>query len=208
MAAAQLVEKSKNRVGDPFNMFVALEVQLNQDHRNFMMEVEDYQARTLSMFPEKEAKAAKLHSLHITVATLSVLKDELPFVTKAISDAVDHFKRVYSGEDGIRCSFQGVSTYRDIVFLEMSLGANAFRTLKDILMVNGLHRFVTDQTQNPHLTYIRKLDLTDEEKESMVGMMSDIKTSRITLDTLSLRERKQAGEPTKPPVKEYQLWRE
>ena len=208
MAAAQLAEKSKNRIGEPFNMFVSLEVQLNPDHRNFMMEVEEYQARTLSMFPEREAKAAKLHSLHITVATLSVLKDELAFVTQSISDAVDHFKRVYSGEDGIRCSFQGVSTYRDIVFLEMSLGANAFRTLKDILMVNGLHRFVTDQTQNPHLTYIRKLDLTDVERDSMIAMMSDIKTSRITLDTLSLRERKQAGEPTKPPVKEYQLWRE
>ena len=189
-------------------MFVALEVQLNPDHRNFMMEVEEYQARTLSMFPEREAKAAKLHSLHITVATLSVQEDELAFAIQSISDAVEHFKRVYSGEDGIRCSFQGVSTYRDVVFLEMSLGANAFRTLKDILMMNGLNRFVTDQNQSPHLTYIRKLDLTEVERDSMITMMSDIKNSRITLDTLSLRERKQAGEPTKPPVKEFQLWRE
>ena len=189
-------------------MFVSLEVQLNPDHRNFMMEVEEYQSRTLSMFPDREAKAAKLHSLHITVATLSVQEDEQDFVIQSISDAVEHFKRVYSGEDGIRCSFQGVSTYRDIVFLEMSLGANNFGTLKDILMMYGLNRFVTDQNQSPHLTYIRKLDLTEVERDSMITMMSDIKTSRITLDTLSLRERKQAGEPTKPPVREFQLWRE
>ena len=189
-------------------MFVSLEVKLDPDHRNFMMEVEDYQAKTLSLFPDKEAKAAKLHSLHITVATLLVQEDELAFVIQSLSDAVDQFKRVYSGLDGIRCNFQGVSTYRDIVFLEMSLGANAFKMFKDILMINGLHRFVTDQTQNPHLTYVRKLDLTEVERDMMITMMENIKTSRITLDMLSLRERKQAGEQIKPPVKEFGLWRE
>ena len=208
MASAQLAEKSKSRIGETFNMFVSLEVKLDPDHRNFMAEVEEYQARTLSMFPEREAKAAKLHSLHITVATLLVQEDEMAFVIQSISDAVDQFKRVYSGEDGIRCDFQGVSTYRDVVFLEMSLGANAFKTFKDILMLNGMHRFVTDQNQSPHLTYVRKLDLTEVERDAMITMMADIKTSRITLDTLSLRERKQAGEPVKPPVREFQLWRE
>ena len=160
------------------------------------------------MFPEQQGKAAKLHSLHITLATLLVNEDEMAFVIQSVADAVDQFKRVYSGEDGIRCDFQGISTYRDVVFLEMALGANAFKTFKDILMINGLHRFITDQCQSPHMTYVRKLDLSDVERSAMLTMMDDVKTSRITLDTLSLRERKQAGEPVKPPVREFSLWRE
>ena len=208
MASAQLGEKSKSRLGEPFNMFVSMEVKLDPDHKLFMSEVEEYQAKTLSMFPDKEAKAAKLQSLHITVATLLVKEDEMAYAIQCISDAVDHFKRVYAGEDGIRANFQGVSTARDVVFLEMSLGANAFKTFRDILMMNGISKFVTDQNQSPHLTYIRKLDLTEVERDSVIATMADIKTSRITLDTLSFRERKHAGEPTKPPVREYQLWRE
>ena len=132
----------------------------------------------------------------------------MAFVTQSIADAVEQFKRVYSGEDGIRCDFQGVSTYRDIIFLEMALGANAFKTFKDILMINGLHRFVTDQWQAPHLTYVRKMELNDVERDALMTMMDDIQTTRITLDTLSLRERKQAGEQVKPPVREWCLWRE
>ena len=208
MAAAQLGERPKSRIGEAFNMFISLEVKLDPDHRNFMMEVEDYQAKTLSLFPDKEAKAAKLHTLHITVATLLVQEDETEFVIQSISDAVDQFKRAYSGPDGIRANFQGVSTFRDIAYLEMSLGANTFKALKDILMVNGINRFVTDQTQTPHLTYIRRLDLTEVERDMMLTMMENVKTSRITLDTLSLRMKKQAGEPTKPPVKLFGLWRE
>ena len=76
------------------------------------------------------------------------------------------------------------------------------------MMMNGLQRFITDQCQSPHMTYVRKLDLNDVERSAMLTMMADVKTSRITLDTLSLRERKQAGEPVKPPVREFSLWRE
>ena len=75
-------------------------------------------------------------------------------------------------------------------------------------MINGLHRFITDQCQAPHMTYVRKLDLSDVEKNAMLTMMFEVKTSRITLDTLSLRERKMTGEPLKPPVRQYSLWRE
>ena len=90
----------------------------------------------------------------------------------------------------------------------MALGANAFKTFKDILMINGLHRFITDQCQAPHMTYVRKLDLSDVERKAMMTMMSEVKTSWITLDTLSLRERKMAGEPLRPPVRQFGLWRE
>ena len=51
-------------------------------------------------------------------------------------------------------------------------------------------------------------DLTDAERSAMMTMMNEVKTTRITLDVLSLRERKQAGEPVKPPVREFGLWRE
>ena len=208
MAEKQLTERSKNRIGEPFNYFVSLEVKCDGDHRNFCNQVEEFQLKTLSMFPEHQGKAAKLNSLHITLATLMVNEDEEAFVKQSIADAVEQFKQVYSGEDGIRVNFQGVSTYRDIIYLEMALGANTFKTLKDILMINGLHRFVTDQWQAPHLTYIRKMELNDEEKDTLMTMMDDIQTTRITLDTLSLRERKQAGEQVKPPVREWCLWRE
>ena len=201
-------EKSKSRIGETFNFFVSLEVKNDPDHRTFISQVEEFQEKTLSMFPEMQAKPAKLQSLHITLATLLVREDEMPVVIQSIEDAVAQFSRVYSGEDGIRCDFQGVSTYRDIVFLEMALGANAFKTFKDILLINGLNKFLTDQCQSPHLTYLRKLDLNDVEKKALMTMMSEIKTSRITLDTLSLRERKMTGEPLRPPVKQFNLWRE
>ena len=209
MADKQIqAEKSKSRIGETFNFFVSLEVKNDPDHRTFISQVEEFQERTLSMFPEIQAKPAKLQSLHITLATLLVREDEMPVVIQSIEDAVAQFSRVYSGEDGIRCDFQGISTYRDIVFLEMALGANAFKTFKDILMLNGLHKFLTDQCQAPHLTYVRKLDLNDVERKAMMTMMSEVKTSRITLDTLSLRERKMAGEPLRPPVRQFGLWRE
>ena len=128
-----MAEKSKSRIGESFNMFVSLEVKNDPEHRNFMSQVEEYQAKTLSMFPDQQtAKAAKLSSLHITLATLLVQEDELAYVIQSISDAVDHFKRVHSGLDGIRCDFQGVTACRDIVFLNMGLGANAFKTFNQV----------------------------------------------------------------------------
>ena len=204
MAEKQL----KSRIGEPFNMFISLEVRCDPDHRDFVGQVEELQVRTLSMFPEQEAKAAKLHSLHVTLATLQVHEDERAFVVQSVSDAVDQFKRIYAGEDGIRCDFRGVSSWHNVVFLEMALGATAFKTFKDTLMINGLNRFVTDQCQSPHLTYVRNLDLTEAETDAMMTTMKEVKTSRITLDVLSLRERKQAGEPLQPPVRQFALWRE
>ena len=59
-----------------------------------------------------------------------------------------------------------------------------------------------------HLTVVRKLDLTEAEKGAMMDMMKEVKTARITLDTLSLREKKRAGEQLKPPVRQFLLWRE
>ena len=198
----------ESRIGETFNMFVALEVKIDPDHRDFLCQVEELQLRTLGMFPEQDAKAAKLHTLHITLATLLVHEDEVPAVIQAVGDAVDQFKRIYSSEDGIRADFQGGSTSRDVVFLQMGLGANAFNTFKHTLMINGLNRYVTDLCQSPHLTFVRKLDLTEAEKGAMLDMMKEVKTTRITLDTLSLRERKRAGEQLKPPVRQFVLWRE
>ena len=198
----------EGRIGQAFNMFVALEVKCDADHRDFISQVEELQLRTVGMFPVQDAQPAKLQSLHITLATLQVHEDEVAFVIQSVADAVDQFKRIYSGEDGIRADFQGGSTSRDVVFLQMGLGANAFNTFKQTLMINGLHRFVTDQCQSPHLTFVRKLDLTEAEKGAIMDMMKDVKTTRITLDTVSLRERKRAGEQLKPPVRQYVLWRE
>ena len=198
----------ESRIGESFNMFVALEVKIDPDHRDFLCQVEELQLRTLGMFPEQDAKAAKLQSLHITLATLLVHEDEVPAVIQVVGDAVDQFKRIYSSEDGIRADFQGGSTSRDVVFLQMGLGANAFNTFKHTLMINGLNRYVTDLCQSPHLTFMRKLDLTEAEKGAMLDMMKEVKTTRITLDTLSLRERKRAGEQLKPPVRQFVLWRE
>ena len=198
----------ESRIGETFNMFVSLEVKCDPDHRDFISQVEELQLRTMGMFPEQDAKAARLQSLHITLATLLVHEDEVPAVIQAVGDAVDQFKRIYSSEDGIRADFQGGSTSRDVVFLQMGLGANAFNTFKHTLMINGLNRYVTDLCQSPHLTFMRKLDLTEAEKGAMLDMMKEVKTTRITLDTLSLRERKRAGEQLKPPVRQFVLWRE
>ena len=204
MAEQQL----KSRVGEPFNIFISLEV--GGDHRSFVSEVEELQERTLNMFPEqKDAKAAKLHSLHVTLATLSVREDEMAFVIQSVADAVDQFKRIYSGEDGIRANFQGISTWNDCAFLHMALGANAFKTLWDTMMANGLRKFQTDLSDvNPHLTFVRKLQLSEDEKGAMLTTLDNTKTSRITLDVLSLRQKKQAGEPLQPPVKQFALWKE
>ena len=189
-------------------MFLALEVKYDQEHRDFISEIEELQIRTIQMFPEQEAKPAKIQSLHITLATLMVHEDEVPFVIQSIGNAVDHFKRIHSDVDGIRADFQGGFTSRDVICLHMGLGANTFNTFKQTLMVHGLHRFVTDMCQSPHLTVVRKLVLTEAEKGAMMDMMKEIKTARITLDTLSLREKKRAGEQLKPPVKQFVLWRE
>ena len=105
----------ESRIGDTFNMFISLEVKCDQEHRDFISQVEELQIRTMGMYPEQDAKAAKLHSLHITLATLMVHDDEVPFVIQAVGAAVDQFKRIYSGEDGIRADFQGGSTSGDMV---------------------------------------------------------------------------------------------
>ena len=189
-------------------MFLALEVKCDQEHRDFIGEIEELQIRTTQMFPEQEAKPAKVQSLHITLATLMVHDDEVPFVIQAVGNAVDHFKRIHSDVDGIRANFQGGFTSRDVVCLHMGLGANTFNTFKQTLMVHGLHRFVTDMCQSPHLTVVRKLDLTEVEKGAVANMIREVNTARITLDTLSLREKKRAGEQLKPPIKLFPLWRE
>ena len=198
----------ESRIGEPFNMFLALEVKCDQEHRDFIGEIEELQIRTTQMFPEQEAKPAKVQSLHVTLATLMVHDDEVPFVIHAVGNAVSHFNRIHSDVDGIRANFQGGFTSRDVVCLHMGLGANTFNTFKQTLMVHGLHRFVTDMCQSPHLTVVRKLDLTEIEKGAVANMIREVNTARITLDTLSLREKKRAGEQLKPPIKLFALWRE
>ena len=198
----------ESRIGETFNMFLALEVKCDQEHRDFIGEIEELQLRTTQMFPEQEAKPAKVQSLHITLATLMVHDDEVPFIIQAVGNAVDHFKRIHSDVDGIRADFQGGFTSRDMACLHMGLGANTFNTFKQTLMVHGLKKFVTDTCQSPHLTVVRKLDLTETEKGSVMDMLKEVNTARITLDTLSLRERKKAGEQLKPPVKLFALWRD
>ena len=197
-----------SRTGEAFNMFLALEVKCDQEHREFIGEIEELQVRTTQMFPEKEAKPAKVQSLHVTLATLLVHDDEIPFIIHAVGNAVDHFKRIHSDVDGIRANFQGGFTSRDVVCLHMGLGANTFNIFKQTLMVHGLHNFVTDMCQSPHLTVVRKMELTEDEKGAVTDMMKEVNTTRITLDTLSLRERKRPGEQLKPPVKLFALWRE
>ena len=205
MAEKQL----KSRIGESFNMFISLEFRCDPDHRDLVDKVEEFQARTLSMFPEQEAKATKLQSLHVTLATLLVQEDEVAFVIQSIADAMDQFKRIHSGEDGLRANFHGISTHNNVVVLNMALGANAFKTLRDTLMINGLSRFQTDvNTVDPHLTFVRNLNLTEAEQGALLNTLDDAKTSRITLDVLSLRQRKQAGEPLQPPVRQFALWRE
>ena len=199
---------SESREGEVFNMFLALEILCNQEHRDFISEIEDLQVRTTHMFPEQEPKPARVQSLHVTLATLMVNKEEEAFVIEAVGNAVDHFKRIHSDVDGIRADFQGGFTNRDVVCLHMGLGANTFNIFKQTLMVHGLRNFVTDMTQNPHLTVVRNLDMTDAEEIAVTNMMKGVTTARITLDTVSLRERKKAGEQLKPPVKLFGLWRE
>ena len=208
MAEQQLKVRSTNRIGDPITHFVSLEVKCDGDHRNFCDQVAEFQHNTLKMFPEHEGKAAKLDTLHITLATLNVRAGEEIFVKQAITDAVDQFKQTYSEQNGIRVNFQGISTFKDVIYLEMALGANSFTTFKDILMYRGLYRYVTDEWQDPHLTYIRKMELNETEKNTLMTMMDDIQTEKITLDNLSLREKKQAGGQVKPPLREWCLWKE
>ena len=204
-----MAEEQKSRIGESFNMFLSLEFRCDPDHRDLVDKVEEFQARTLSMFPEQEAKPTKLKSLHVTLATLLVQEDEVAFVIQSVADAMDQFKRIHSGEDGLRANFHGISTHNSVVVLNMALGANAFKTLRDTLMINGLSRFQTDvNTVNPHLTFVRNLNLTEAEQGALLNTLDDAKTSRITLDVLSLRQRKQAGEPLQPPVRQFALWRE
>ena len=203
MAEQQL----KSRVGEPFNIFISLEV--GGDHRSFVSEVEELQERTLNMFPEQNAKAAKLHSLHVTLATLSVREDEMAFMIQSVADAVDQFKRIYSGEDGLRANFHGISTHNNVVVMNMALGANAVKTLRDTLMINGLSKFQTDVNMiHPHLTFARNLNLTEAKQGALLYTLDDAKTSRITFDVLSLRQRKQAGESLQPPIRQFALWKE
>ena len=205
MAEKQL----KSREGESFNMFLSLEFRCDPDHRDLVDKVEDFQAKTLSSFPEQEAKASKLQSLHVTLATLLVQEDEVAFVIQSIADALDQFKRIYSGEDGLRANFHGISNHNKVMVLNMALGANAFKTLREYLMLNGLSRFKTAlDTVHPHLTFVRNLSLNEAEQEALLNTLDDAKTSRITLDVLSLRQRKQAGEPLQPPVRQFALWRE
>ena len=117
MAEKQL----KSRIGESFNMFISLEFRCDPDHRDLVDKVEEFQARTLSMFPEQEAKATKLQSLHVTLATLLVQEDEVAFVIQSIADAMDQFKRIHSGEDGLRANFHGISTHNNVVVLNLSL---------------------------------------------------------------------------------------
>ena len=190
-------------------MFLSLEFCCDPEHRDLVDMVENFQARTLSKFPEQEAKPTKLQSLHVTVATLLVQEDEVAFVIRSIETAMEQFKRIHSGEDGLRANFHGISNHNKVVMLNMALGASTFKTLRESLMNNGLSRFQTDvDTVHPHLTFVRNLNLTEAEQGALLNTLDDAKTSRITLDVLSLRQRKQAGEPLQPPVRQFALWRE
>ena len=204
-----MAEKQKSRIGESFNMFISLEFRRDPEHRELVDKVEEFQARTLSMFPAQQGKAARLGSLHVTLATLSVREDEVEFVIQSIADAMEQFKRIFSEEDGLRANFHGISTHNNVVVMNMALGANTVQTLRDTLMLNGISKFQTDVNMiHPHLTFARNLNLTEAEQGALLYTLDDAKTSRITFDVLSLRQRKQAGESLQPPIRQFALWKE
>ena len=208
-----MAEAAPERMGQSFNFFLSLEMKRHGDFTKFEEDVKKLQAEVARRFPERAGKPTRIKSLHVTLLTLKLEEEEFDQVVDMVQSAVNSYRKIHAGLEGLCVNFKGVGYARnearreDTIFAEMMLGNISVRILRDFLLDGGLHRFVTDEQRWPHLTFYRKSRLSDSEKEEFRKAMEDIEIGRVEMVAVTLRKRKH-GTTVLPPCKEFALWQD
>ena len=180
-----------SRLNEPFTHFISLEVK-NDDLLDIFKNKLRLMQDNLAQVPDI-GKPTKPDSVHITVATLRIHDLEIETVSGMVETAVRGYVEMLNSSTGLVVSFQGVGFGDDAVWTNMTLGDTSLKVLRELLE-RKVEPYLTDGRFTPHLTVYRKCGTTEEMKKGVCAAVKEVKLGCLTIEGITLRERKTGPE--------------
>ena len=184
-----------SRLNEPMSHFLSLEIQKNKLLEIFSGKLNVLQ-EDLAQVPDI-GKPAKTTSVHITVAALNIRSEELEMVTEKIDTAIKKYVDMTNPTTGLVVGFQGIGFGDDAIWTPMTLGAASLKILRE-LIEDEAESHIIDNRFSPHLSIYRKCGASEEVKEGVRSSVGGIKLGCLTVEAITLRERKMGDEIPEP----------
>ena len=188
-----------NRINEEMTHFLSFEIQKNK-----LLEVFSEKLKVLQEDMDQVpgiGKPAKTTSVHITVAALNIRSEELEMVTERVNTAIMKYIDLTNPIAGIIVGFQGIGWGDDAMWVYMKLGADSLKILRE-LIEDEAGAYITDNRFSPHLSIYRKCQASEEMKEGVRSSVGEIKLGCLTIEGITLRERK-TGDKVPEPCKTW-----
>ena len=187
------------RKNEPMSHFLSLEIQKNKLLEIFSRKLNALQ-EDLAQVPDI-GKPTKTTSVHITVAALSIRKEELEVVTEKIDTAIKKYIDVTNPTTGLIVGFQGIGFGDDAMWASMTLGVDSLKMLRE-LIEDEAEPYIIDNRFTPHLSIYRKCGASEEEKEGVRSSVGGVELGCLNVEAITLREKKMGDGILKP----YKKW--
>ena len=184
-----------SRLNEPMSHFLSLEIQRNKLLEIFSGKLNVLQ-EDLAQVPDI-GKPAKTTSVHITVAALNIRSEELEMVTEKIDTAIKKYIDLTNPITGLIVGFQGIGWGDDAMWVSMTLGAASLKILRE-LIEDEAESYIIDNRFSPHLSIYRKCGASEEVKEGVRSSVGGVKLGCLTVEAITLRERKMGDEVPEP----------
>ena len=187
------------RKNEPMTHFLSLEIQRNELLEIFSRKLNALQ-QDLAQWPGI-GKPTKTTSVHVTVAVLSLRKEELEVVTEKLETAIKKYIAVTNPTTGLLVEFRGLDFGDDALWASMTLGVDSLKMLRE-LIEDEAESYIIDNRFSPHLSIYRKCQASEEVKEGVRSSVGGVKLGCLTVEAITLRERKMGDEVPEP----CQMW--
>ena len=187
------------RINGPMSHFLSLEIQRNELLEIFSRKLNALQ-QDLAQWPGI-GKPTKTTSVHVTVAALSIRKEELEVVTEKIDTAIKKYIDVTNPTTGLIVEFRGLDFGDDALWASMTLGVDSLKMLRELIEIEAAP-YIVDNRFNPHLSIYRKCGASEEVKEGVRSSVGGVKLGCLTVEAITLREKKM-GDGIPEPCKKW-----
>ena len=186
-----------SREGETFSHFLSLEFDNeSEDFQQFREKVKDLQGKLGEV--QGMGKPCKGESLHLTLAVLHVVEEEIPSLMEKIRETWEKFLDMLGMPSNLVLSFKGLEFGdRGSVWIRMNLGTEVIMVLRELIEAN-LGQWLTDLRFSSRITIFRSSEISDEKKRGLRGTAKEINLGCATVRKLSLRPRKVGKEKREP----------
>ena len=175
------------RKNEPMSHFLSLEIQKNELLEIFSRKLNALQ-QDLAQWPGI-GKPTKTTSVHVTVAALSVSKEELEEVTGKIDKAIKQYRKITNPTTGLLVEFKGLDFGDDALWASMTLGVDSLKMLRELIEIEA-EPYIVDNRFTPHLSIYRKCGASEEVKESVRTSVGGVELGCLHVEAITLKEKK------------------